>query len=975
MSKKSRYRCFRVPELILFLIVGGVSAQNSTVDSAAAVAIELEMEASVDTAITLETTVAAEMDSVGISVETADLTDSAESASDPDSQAVELPPLEKMPVLTQFVEAQYPPEAYGKGLEGTVVMELLVNDSGIVESVTVAQGLDPQLDSSAVIAARQFRFDPARADGGPVAVLIQYEYRFSLQEVVKTIDEYVNFSGRVVERGTRAPLAEAMVVVSFPDTTCAGGLDVPLAAYLERIGSFEGQYLEESSLVTFTDSSGYFAFKSLPPCSILVKIPAPGYQAFEETEEISKGEATAVTYRIDRVSYNDYEVVVYGKAEKKEVAKRSLNSTEVKKIPGFGGDAVKVVQALPGVSRPTFGSGQIIIRGARTWDSQFLLDGVEIPQLYHFGGLKSTYNSNALKSVDLYPGGFSARYGNAVGGVVEIKGRPGKDDRVHGMGDASLVDASFLVEGPVKDHATVLVSARRSYVGDLLGWAVKNVPALDIPITVAPFYWDYILRTDLKLHPKHKTFLTFFGSKDALDIIVPGIRGGSKLVDDVVDRVKQENLFHMILAGWDWEITKRLTNELRCDFIGARNETSLFGIAKWTARAKTLQIHDELSYKLLPSLTMVAGAAGQYTPYQQESVFPSATGEFLFDTLKSTYGNAAAYVNAEWSPIKQLLVVPGLRYDYYPELRHRGGIVPELWDYEQFNNDRGFSGDPSLRLMARYTPFENHTVKFSFGNYNQTPEPRGLATHADFGNPDLPTTKAQHFVGGYEWQATDLLYIDAQLYLNRQWDIPDFETGADLTDDSFDPSSTQRFYPEGRARMRGLELLVRHDQGHHFFGWVAYTLSLAERYDRIKKEYVLFGQDQTHNLQVVGSWRLPRNWEAGLRARYVSGNPATPVVWSYFDSYNRMYVSEPGKINSVRLDPFFQLDIRVDKKFVFDAFLMSLYLDLQNVSYFVYKSPELRVPNYNPYNVKLGEEDSQPISYPFLPSIGISVEF
>ena len=63
--------------------------------------------------------------------------------------------------------------------------------------------------------------------------------------------------------------------------------------------------------------------------------------------------------------------------------------------------------AGPGVARPTCISGDVVVRGAPTWDSKFYLDGVPIPTLYHYGGLKSTYNSDALLSIDFYPGGFS----------------------------------------------------------------------------------------------------------------------------------------------------------------------------------------------------------------------------------------------------------------------------------------------------------------------------------------------------------------------------------------------------------------------------------------------------------------------------------------------------------------------------------------------------------------------------------------
>jgi TonB family protein len=189
-------------------------------------------------------------------------------------------PLLTMPEMAAFVEADFPLEVQRAGIEGAVLMDMLVSDSGTVDSVAIAQGLDPLLDSSAVAAARRFRFKPATTAEGPVAVMLQYRYEFSLREVVKELEEYVNFSGVLIERGTRAPVADAMVVVRFRDTTADTSLNVPFGVYLERIGKIAGQYLEEDRLVTVTDSLGAFRFHNLPAGPIEITAPVSGYEEF-----------------------------------------------------------------------------------------------------------------------------------------------------------------------------------------------------------------------------------------------------------------------------------------------------------------------------------------------------------------------------------------------------------------------------------------------------------------------------------------------------------------------------------------------------------------------------------------------------------------------------------------------------------------------------------------------------------------------
>ncbi len=376
---------------------------------------------------------------------------------------------EVAPELVTFVEAEYPPTALREGREGTVVLELLVTEAGLVDSVTVRDGLASDLDQAAVAAARGFVFTPARAEGVPVPVYVQFAYMFSVREQARRIERLVNLRGRLREMGTREPVAGAMVVAAMtaPDTT---RLAVPLEAYLARLGQFEGQFLEEGNLVAFTDQEGWYEFQSLPAGELELRFPNAGFEALVEPLTLQPDEVLTVESWIRRTEYNEYEMVVYGRAEEREVTRKSLSVTEIERLPGFGGDVIKSLQALPGVARPTMSDpGAVVIRGSGNDDTRYFLDGIDIPLLFHFGGVKSTYNSLALQSVDMYPGGFGTSYGNAVGGIVELKGKPGRQDRWKVVADASLLDATLHAEGPLARDLTLTVSARRSFIGEVMG--------------------------------------------------------------------------------------------------------------------------------------------------------------------------------------------------------------------------------------------------------------------------------------------------------------------------------------------------------------------------------------------------------------------------------------------------------------------------------------------------------------------------
>jgi len=796
-----------------------------------------------------------------------------------------------------------------------------------------------------------------------VPVLLQYEIPFTLARVVASVEPYVNLKGTLRESGTRSPIADAMVIITFPDSSADTSLGVPFFRYLEKIGSSEGQHLEEKSLVTITDSLGNFRFFSLPACSIVISFPLPGYETLNEHELIRRGEELTVSYYARRVSYTDYEIVVYGKAEEKEVSRRQLTLTEIRRIPGLGNDAVRVIQAMPGVARPSFGSGEVIVRGAPTWDSKFFLDGTEIPLLYHFGGLKSVYNPDALASIDFYPGGWGTRYGGAIAGVIELKGRSAKNDRWHGLLDLNLIDGSCFTEGPVNKKVSLLISARRSFIGDLAAWFIKRNQDR-FPFSIAPYYYDLLARADIVLSKNNKCFLAFLQSRDSLGVFMPSIQEGSSEVSEVTNALGIKIQFTTGLAGWDFSLLPNLENSVRYSFTLADVDQSYFGNFKSNEFGYTHHFRDELTFAPFSTIKFAVGADINLRNENIAFQIPGGKGIIIRDTTNDWwFGVVGAYANLTIKPNDQLQIIPGIRYDYYPELIHDGGIVPELWNYRYFNNNRGISGEPSARLSGRYRLFDNQTLKAAIGTYNQSPQPMLVTIHPLWGDPTMPTTMAAQYVAGYEWRITDLINADLQCYLNLQWDLP---RQADEDDQLVNPNAL--WLPDGKGRMRGFELMLRHDNDGRFFGWLAYTFSRSERWNPHENIYELYSDDETHNIQFVASYHFKHEWELGGRIRYVTGKPTTPVIDVVEDEQGNFFMPIYGKENSDRMDPFFQIDMRVEKKIVYKKWMLSTYLDVQNLNWLFYKSPEMVIYNYD-------YSDRQTVSMIPQPALGIRAEF
>jgi hypothetical protein len=128
-------------------------------------------------------------------------------------------------------------------------------------------------------------------------------------------------------------------------------------------------------------------------------------------------------------------------------------------------------------------------------------------------------------------------------------------------------------------------------------------------------------------------------------------------------------------------------------------------------------------------------------------------------------------------------------------------------------------------------------------------------------------------------------------------------------------------------------VLLRHALSSHFFGWVAYSLSRTERDFQGGTAWGVSQFDQPHNLVVVASYQFPLDVVVGLKLRYTSGPLNRPVTAVVHDLNGNYYFPIQNATYSRRLPDFFQLDLRVDKRFVFQDWMLSLYLDVQSVTF------------------------------------------
>jgi outer membrane receptor protein involved in Fe transport len=258
------------------------------------------------------------------------------------------------------------------------------------------------------------------------------------------------------------------------------------------------------------------------------------------------------------------------------------------------------------------------------------------------------------------------------------------------------------------------------------------------------------------------------------------------------------------------------------------------------------------------------------------------------------------------------------------------------------------------------------TVKGGAAMYHQPPDYRVGQLSAIFGNPALEPEGATHFTVGAETRFNDAISLDVNVYYKQLTQQVRQVLTSGLGSDVNIPGAETRFSSAGYGRSYGAELLLRHKLTKNFFGWVAYSLSRFERDGYNGVQWTAGALDQPHNLIVVASYKLPFDFVVGGRFRFASGPLVTPVVASLYDVDGNYYYPLPGQPWSVRLPDFFQLDVRIDKRFVFDKWVLALYLDIQNVTN--RQNPEGLFYSFN-YTQK-----AYVYGIPILPSLGIRGE-
>ena len=751
-------------------------------------------------------------------------------------------------------------------------------------------------------------------------------------------------AGTVLDGQTLTPIPDARVTLlstppdSPPDPVAQEDQEPPPAA---------PQAPAETGALrsVLSDGRGVYEFDNVPVGRVELRVEAAGYEPTTEILRLPPGGRLDVALILFPPGAAAEVIEVEARAPPRPTppGKTDLRREELTRIPGTRGDALTSIKSLPGVANADAigaGPGLLVIRGAAPEDSKVSIDGIEVPLLYHFFGLQSVVPSEFISAIDFLPGGFGADEGRATGGIINITTRDESAQAMEGFAEVSFINFAGLLRGPISRERNLYFSAgvRRSFIDFILPAVIPE--DANIQFTTAPQYYDGQLRVDWQPDYRNRVTLLGLGSFDLLTLLNDTVNPNEPLL---VGTWENETSFTRAILSWR-HTSDSLENRLvaSAGTTGFRFEIGEDRFLRFDQR--TVEVREDLSWKAAPRVTLRAGGDAAFRSTDSEVLFPAppqegSGGPTNFSTapllrVMETVDNhvAAGYVAADVRPVRGTTITPGLRLDHY---------------------DRYGETTLSPRVSVEQQIGDDWKLRLALGSYSRPP-----LQNESF-QTDIRPELATQYVLGADYDIASGIKLQASGFYTdrRQLIVQDAILAAT------DP--IRSYVNRGFGRSFGSEFLVRAKRDR-FFGWIAYTLSRSDRVDGPQESRRLFDYDQTHNLIMVASYRLG-GWEFGGRWQYSTGNPITPVVDSLFLADTNVYIPIYGAINSDRLNPAHQLDLRVDRKWQYKTWSLALYLDVTNV----YANP--RTLGFQ-YNFDFSERQAIK-ELPLVPALGMRGSF
>ena len=235
-------------------------------------------------------------------------------------------------------------------------------------------------------------------------------------------------------------------------------------------------------------------------------------------------ENVKLSFEMEEESIALKEITITGEKNNNNVVQSELiskiNVREIQNIPVILGekDILKTIQLLPGVTPAGEGNAGFFVRGGGVDQNLILLDEAPVYNPSHLLGFFSTFNSDAIKDITVYKGGFPAEYGGRLSSVVDIKMNEGNNKEYHISGGIGIIASGLAIEGPIlKNKGSFMIAARRTYADIFLRLLPRNGADSTASKSTLYFY-DLNLKANYQFSAKDRLYFSCYLGRDNFNL-------------------------------------------------------------------------------------------------------------------------------------------------------------------------------------------------------------------------------------------------------------------------------------------------------------------------------------------------------------------------------------------------------------------------------------------------------------------------
>ncbi len=749
----------------------------------------------------------------------------------------------------------------------------------------------------------------------------------------------------------------------------------------------------ETTTGVITDEDGNFTFSGLKPGFVVLRVSSIGFKPYiSEGIMVTNSKTVNIEILLEESQLQIDEVVIkaspFRKKAESPVSARIIGIDEIERNPGGNRDISKVIESFPGVaSTPAF-RNDVIVRGGGPNENRFYLDNVEIPYLNHFstqgasGGPVGIINVDFVRSVDFISGAFPASRGNALSSILSFNLIDGNKEKMKYKATLGASDLGLTLDGPTGKNSSIIMSVRRSYLQFLFS-------ALKLPFL--PTYTDFQFKYKWRINDKNELTVLGLGAKDDFKLNLKADQTDFQkyILDYIPVQTQYSYVFGAVLKhftekGYDtWVLSRNYLNNTQYKYMNNVEVDSnkvldyLSGEGEIKARYEKTIIGDN-------GFRLSFGTGLEYAHYRNSTynkIFTSTGTEVIDYTTNLKLVKYGIFGQISKSLFGEKLTLSfGMRTDANNYSSSMANLASQM----------------SPRFSASYAITSKLNLNMNLGRYYELPPYTALGYADNSGvlvnkSNNLKYIRSDHLVAGIEYIPIENIQISVEAFHKHYTDypfsvrdsVPISSKGADY---GIFGNEELKSFSQGQAY--GVEFMGRIKEFMGFNLVFAYTFVRSE-FKNYYGEYIPTAWDNRQLFSLTGTKKLNKNWDVGLKFRYVGGAPYTPYdvekssLKEAWDLQGQGYL-DYTKFNSLRLKGFNQLDIRVDKRYFYKNWSLMLYVDIQNVLNSKAAQPPILIRDTDSNSIPI-TNPSDPSRYSLkyisgtsgtvLPTVGVIVEF